>query len=110
MEINESAAEGAKVAALRGRLDTSTAASAEEKLLGMIGGGGAVVADLADVHYVSSAGLRVLLKAAKQAKAGGSAFGICSPQPPVREVLEISGFDKILSIYATRDEALAALK
>ena len=67
------------------------------------------MADLGEVHYVSSAGLRVLLKAAKQAKAGGGAFAIASPQAPVREVLEISGFDKILAIHATRDEAVKGI-
>jgi anti-anti-sigma factor len=109
MEITESAQQGVKVAALRGRLDTATAARVEEKLLALLEGGGTVLADLAEVHYVSSAGLRVLLKAAKQAKTAGVAFAVSGPQAPVREVLEISGFDKILAIHPTRDAALAAM-
>jgi len=109
MDITESTAQGVKVAALKGRLDTATAPAAEGKLLGMLEGGAKVVADLAEVHYVSSAGLRVLLKAAKQAKAAGGSFAVASPQAPVREVLEISGFDKILSIHPSRDAAVAGL-
>ena len=109
MDITESTAEGVKVAALKGRLDTATAPAAEGKLLGMLEGGAKVVADLAEVHYVSSAGLRVLLKAAKQAKATGGSFAVASPQAPVREVLEISGFDKILGVHASAAAAAAAL-
>lgn len=109
MDITETTVGAVKVAALKGRLDTATAPAAEAKLLAMLEGAGKVVADLSEVHYVSSAGLRVLLKAAKQAKAGGGAFALASPQAPVREVLEISGFDKILAIHATRPEATASL-
>ncbi|MBU8538043.1 STAS domain-containing protein [Falsiroseomonas tokyonensis] len=109
MDISESTEKGVKVAALKGRLDTATAPAAEAKLLGLLEGGAKVVADLAEVHYVSSAGLRVLLKAAKQAKAIGGSFAVASPQAPVREVLEISGFDKILAIHPSRDAAVGAL-
>jgi len=109
MDITETTIGGVKVAALKGRLDTATAPAAEAKLVSMLEGASKVVADLGEVHYVSSAGLRVLLKAAKQAKAGGGAFAVASPQAPVREVLEISGFDKILAIHATRDEAVKGI-
>jgi anti-sigma B factor antagonist len=51
----------------------------------------------------------VLLKAAKQAKAAWRRLRRRRPQAPVREVLEISGFDKILAIHPTRDAAVAGL-
>ena len=109
MDITEISSSGVHVAAMKGRLDTATAPAAEAKLLELLGSGGKVVADLAEVHYVSSAGLRVLLKAAKQAKSSGGGFAVAAPQPPVREVLEISGFDKILAIHPSRDAAVAGL-
>lgn len=109
MDITESTSGAVKVAALKGRLDTATAPAVEARLLALLEGGGKLVADMAEVHYVSSAGLRVLLKAAKQAKANGGAFAVASPQAPVREVLEISGFDKILAIHGSRDAAVAGL-
>jgi anti-anti-sigma factor len=93
------------VAAFEGRLDTVTAAESEQKLLGLIAEG-SVVADLEGVRYLSSAGLRLLLKAAKQAKSAGVSFAVCAAQPTVREVFEISGFDKIITGFATRTEAL----
>lgn len=109
MDITEISTGAVKVAALKGRLDTATAPAVESRLLALLGGGGKLVVDMAEVHYVSSAGLRVLLKAAKQAKANGGAFAVAGPQAPVREVLEISGFDKILAIHGTRDAAVAGL-
>ncbi|WP_137178678.1 STAS domain-containing protein [Roseomonas sp. AR75] len=105
MDITESTAGDIRVAALNGRLDTATAPAVETRLLEMLAGGDRVVADLAAVTYVSSAGLRVLLKAAKMARISGGGFALASPQAAVREVLEISGFDKILEIHGSRDEA-----
>lgn len=107
MEITQAQEGGRAVAVLDGRLDTATAAMTEAKLLEMLKAG-PVIADLSAVRYVSSAGLRVLLKAAKQAKEGGTSFAVVGLQAPVREVFEISGFDKIIPAFATRAEAAAA--
>jgi anti-anti-sigma factor len=107
MEITETQEAGKGVAILDGRLDTATAALTETRLLALLEKGG-VIADLSEVRYVSSAGLRVLLKAAKQAKATGASFAVVGLQPPVREVFEISGFDKIIPAFATRAEAASA--
>ena len=106
MQIAEHKEGATTVAALDGRLDTATAPATEEKLIALLGTGG-VVADLSGVRYVSSAGLRVLLKAAKQARTNGVAFSVCGLQPAVQEVFEISGFDKIIPSHPTRAEALA---
>lgn len=109
MEITENSVGGVTIAVMAGRLDGASASDAEAKLLGLLAGGAKLVVDLAEVAYVSSAGLRVLLMAAKQAKAGGSAFALAAPQPGVMEVLQVSGFDKILTIHVGRDAAVAAL-
>ncbi len=107
MEITEAQEAGRAVAVLDGRLDTATAPMTEAKLTEMLKQGG-VIADLSAVRYVSSAGLRVLLKAAKLAKEGKVPFAVVGLQAPVREVFEISGFDKIIPAFATRAEAAAA--
>jgi anti-sigma B factor antagonist len=109
MDITETAAGGAEVAILSGRLDAASAAATEARLLGMIGKGRPLVVDLAGVGYVSSAGLRALLKAAKQAQSAKTGFALAAPQAPVREVLETSGFDAILGLHATREAAAASL-
>jgi len=56
--------------------------------------------DLSELDYVSSAGLRVLLVAAKAAKGKGGKVVLLSPKPAILEVLKISGFDKILDVRA----------
>lgn len=109
MDIHESKLDGATVARMSGRLDTATAPAAQTRLLEMLAGSPALIADMTDVAYVSSAGLRVLLTAAKQAKARGSRFGLIGPQPSVHEVLAMSGFDKIIQVHPDLDTAIRTL-
>jgi anti-anti-sigma factor len=107
MQITSSTSGALNVATMEGRLDTATAAGAEATLIGMLAAPGLVL-DMTQVRYVSSAGLRILLKLAKEAKAKGAAYSLVGLQPAVREVFEISGFDKIIPSYATLAEAVAA--
>ena len=109
MEFNEGVVGAVRVVAPKGRLDTATAPALDAKLTALLHDGGKLVADLAEVHYVSSAGLRVLLKATKCAKEAGGAFAIAAPRQMVREVLELGGFDRILPIRDTVEDAAASL-
>ena len=59
--------------------------------------------------YVSSAGLRVILKAAKQAKNGGGALAICQANEHILEVLDLSGFLSVINHLDNLDEALKAV-
>jgi anti-anti-sigma factor len=58
-----------------------------------------LVADLAGVDYTSSAGLRVLLGAMKDARTLGGDLRLAAPRPDVQRVLEMSGFASILKIF-----------
>jgi anti-anti-sigma factor len=107
MQITQSQSGALQVATLDGRLDTATSATAEATLLGLLAPPGLVL-DMTKVRYVSSAGLRTLLKLAKEAKAKDAAFSLVALQPAVREVFEISGFDKIIPAFATVAEAIKA--
>jgi anti-anti-sigma factor len=98
---------GCTVAQFEGRLDASTAAVAETALTGMVVAG-PVVADLEQVCYISSIGLRVLLKAAKLAKENGFRFKVSGLQPAVREVFETAGFDQLIPAFPTAADATAA--
>lgn len=94
---------------LHGRLDSTSSATAEAEILGHLdGGAGHVVLDFADLDYISSAGLRVILVAAKRVKAAGGAMVLCALRPHIREVFEISGFLSILTVADDRAGALAA--
>lgn len=108
MNIRVEASEGGTAFALEGRLDGTTVQTVEEAFLRAHEGGVArYVFDLNGLEYVSSAGLRVLLLAAKKTRAAGGKIALCGLRDSVREVFEISGFHTIFAIYATREEAAA---
>lgn len=62
--------------------------------------------DCDELDYVSSAGLRVILNAARSYKNVPLEFATCNMQDHVREVFEISGFDSFISIYESAAEFL----
>ena len=69
-------------------------------------GQSSLVFDFTNLGYISSAGLRVLLVAARECQSRDGKFVFCGLSKMVAEVFEISGFDKILTVLASRDEAL----
>ncbi|HWZ63008.1 MAG TPA: STAS domain-containing protein [Steroidobacteraceae bacterium] len=93
-----------------GRLDFDAAPrlqEAIERLLGSASKPPAVIIDCAELQYVSSAGLRVVLLAARAAQRGGIGFALCALQPAVREVFDLSGFSRVISVHPGRAAALA---
>ncbi len=65
-----------------------------------------VVLDFSSVAYISSAGLRIVLAAAKQIRTLHGGFVIFGAEPTVRRVFEISGFARIIPLVASEAEAL----
>ena len=91
--------EGSKLTlALEGRIDTLTAPQLESEISPMLEGIDALVIDLAQVAYISSAGLRVLLSTHKKMLAAGGSLTIANAVPAVREVFDITGFSDILTL------------
>ena len=68
-----------------------------------------IVLDLSRLAYVSSAGLRCFVLAAKQAKAQGGRIVIAGMQPVVAEIFQISRFNLVFEIFSSVRDALAAL-
>ena len=68
-----------------------------------------IVLDLSGLEYVSSAGLRCFMLAAKQAKAQQSRIVIASMQPVVAEIFQIARFNLVFEAYPRVRDALAAL-
>lgn len=98
------------ILSMSGRLDSINSTHAEANLLDQIENSTtAVILDLEMLDYVASAGLRIVLMAAKRAKAQNKPFLLCALQPQIHHVFEISGFLKILSVYSSQTEAIAAL-
>lgn len=65
--------------------------------------------DLADVDYISSAGLRCFMLAEKQTRSQGGTIVVAAMQPVVKEIFEISRFTLVFATFATVREALAQL-
>jgi anti-sigma B factor antagonist len=83
-----------------GRLDAGSAATHEKSVQDLLVGDiNSVAINLSEVEFLSSAGLRVLLGAAKAAKTKGGQVVLVSPQPAVLAVLKVSGFDKLIQIH-----------
>jgi len=68
-----------------------------------------MVLDFEGISYISSAGLRVVLLVAKTLQQQKAKLAVCSLSDSIREVFEISGFNKIVPVYAGTDEALSGL-
>jgi anti-sigma B factor antagonist len=98
MKITETMDNGKVVLAIAERLDTTTAPQLETALLPAFEKSRDVVLDLSALDYVSSAGLRVLLKGQKKATAVGGSMVIKNATDEVKEVFDMTGFMDILTV------------
>ena len=95
---------------LQGRLDGSNSNEFYEGVEAAIeDGDAAVVIDMAQLAYISSAGLRVLLMLAKMLEDRNVGFAVCSLSKQIKEVFDIAGFDKVIGVYPSPEKARAAL-
>jgi anti-anti-sigma factor len=96
------------VISLSGRLDGTTSPAFEQGLLGHCAGSQPrIVVECADLEYISSAGLRVILTGAKRARLANGSLVLCGLRENIRQIFEIAGFLSILRVCQTRAEAVA---
>lgn len=108
MEIVEEKQDDVQVYKLSGRLDSNTSPDFEKKItVALENGTKKMVADFENLDYISSAGLRVILKTTKALKRSQGILVLCSMKDYVKEVFEISGFDTFLPIEADIQAALS---
>jgi anti-sigma B factor antagonist len=110
MNISEKTLDGGDVTivTIEGRLDANTSTALETRFVELTEQGGRkFVFDLHGLEYVSSAGLRSLLLAAKKTKALQGKLALAGMNESVREVFDMSGFSAIFSICGTEAEAVA---
>lgn len=92
-----------KVLALAGRLDRTNSAEVGEKAEVVLAASQKFAVDVKELVYLSSAGMRILLRLAKMAKAGKKAFAICGAEGFVKEVLEDSNMNMLVTICPGRE-------
>ena len=108
MDITTRTQNDVTIVAFVGSLDSKTSPQAQQALDGILAGGGRkLLIDFTALDYISSAGLRVLLGAAKRLSGAGSALRLFGLNESVREVFQISGFSTIFAVSATETDALA---
>lgn len=111
MDIVTTEREGVTIFAVKGRLDGSHAAEAEAAFLAIANQGASrFVFDFTEMQYISSAGLRVVLVAAKKIRALQGRMVCAGMSEQVTEVFEMSGFLSILEAVVTVEEAVSRLR
>ena len=111
MEVTCERRDGVLWFSVSGRITILNATQFEETVANAIEDGDrAVIIDLENLVYISSAGLYAVLRIAKLMWQRDAAFALCALSDSVHLVFERVGFAKILSIHSTRAEALASLE
>ncbi|MGM9552297.1 MAG: STAS domain-containing protein [Clostridia bacterium] len=97
MTIEKKIENGNVTLTIKGRLDTTTAPELDKTLDDVLGGTKELVFDMTGLEYISSAGLRVILKAQKAMNTQGS-MKLMGVNDSIMEVFDITGFLDILTI------------
>jgi anti-sigma B factor antagonist len=109
LEIIEERQNDINIYRLMGQLDTNTSQEFEHRLFKAITNGAKnLVLNLNGLHYISSAGIRVILKAINAIRRLDGRIMLCCLQDYVKEVFETSGVGLLLPIFPTKDEAIRA--
>jgi len=109
MELHEEKHGRVVAVSVSGRVDGASSPDISKRLGEIAGRGDShIVLDCADMDYISSAGLRVLLSAARDCQQKGGGLVLCALRPKCRTVFEVSGFFAFLDCHDTRAGALAA--
>ena len=111
MEISKKKEDGILIVSVNGRLDAVSSPDFDRELGQLMDEGEtSLVFDMNELAYISSAGLRSFLKIAKKLKVKSGKIALASLQDIVKQVFEVSGFNQILPIFDSVDEALSSVK
>ena len=110
MEITQKEENGIVSIAIKGRLDADSSPEAEKVVKDALEGQtNKVLFDLASLEYLSSAGLRVLLGAAKEMRRRNGQIVLCALNEFVKEIFEVSGFQSLIPIADSVESGLEVL-
>ncbi len=109
MEITEGRIGEATTLRVVGRIDGSVSKLLEQKVAAVIAVDRFIVIDLAEMSYVSSAGLRSFVTLAKHAQSRSQPVSLCGVRDEIAEIFEISGLLSLFAVHDTVEAAIAAL-
>jgi anti-anti-sigma factor len=111
MKMVEAVAEDVTVLEAHGRLDSTTAKEFGDRLIALVQAGrNAIVVDLKNIIYISSAGFRVLLIANRATSEKQGKLALCGITGEVRRLFEIGAFLDQFLICPTQAEGIGKLK
>ncbi|MEL5992185.1 STAS domain-containing protein [Microbacterium phosphatis] len=106
MDIEERVRGDVTVLVLEGRLNLVSAGSLKARIDELVSGGSVcLVVDLTTVDFIDSSGLGALIGGLKTARQAGGDLRLAAPSEQVRAVLALTNLDRILTPYASVDEA-----
>jgi len=107
MEINQENNNGVEIFYVKGSLDSNTSTEFETLIYAALENGQRkLILNLENLDYISSAGIRVVLKTTKDLKRLEGNIVLCALQDYVSEVFEIAGFDNYLNIESNLETAI----
>jgi anti-anti-sigma factor len=110
MEITQKEENGIVSIVIKGRLDADSSPEAEKVVKDALGEQtNRILFDLGQLEYLSSAGLRVLLSAAKEMRRREGKIVLCSLNEFVKEIFEVSGFQSLIPITDTVESGVDVL-
>jgi anti-anti-sigma factor len=109
MNITKEDLKGIIILRCEGRLDATTAPRLEDEINVLLDQERIkVMIDFSRIDYLSSAGMRLLLSMTKRLKAKKGKLSIFAIHEEVREIIHMAGFEKVLAIYNSQEEAIEA--
>jgi anti-sigma B factor antagonist len=109
MQVSEQQRANATVLAVRGRLDVHTAGLLKEHWTNREAGNYFII-DFSETEFIDSVGLAVLVSGLKVARASGHDLLLVNPNEAISIILNLTAMIRVFRIYATVEEALAALE
>jgi anti-sigma B factor antagonist len=100
----------AEIVRVGGELDILSSPALRELLTEVTRSERPLVLDVAQLSFMDSTGLSVVVAALKRLRERGQDLVLCAPQQPVQRTLEICGLDRIIAICATQADALEHLR
>ena len=99
IQLTQEIRSGWCIVSAKGRADAETADDLGDALKAALKQNSKVAADFSALDYISSAGLRAVLQAARAAETLQAEFAICRLSPPVKKVFDMSRMHQILRVH-----------
>ena len=114
--IERDATDGVHIVSVRGELDLATAPDLRKLLDDDLAGEAPILIDLTACEFIDSTGIAVIVRAWQQrrgddgASSHGGLLGLCAPDKQVSRLLEVTGVDTTITVFADCDEGVAELR